>query len=76
MKTIGSMFEGGDQIRKLLMETVIQQGEMDRSALVFGMMSLIVDLKPADISQRQWGEMVAGVFGHFARQADNQEPLQ
>lgn len=73
---IGTLFEGGAQIRKLLMETAIEQGGMDRAALVFGMMELIVDLKPEGESMLEWAKHTAEVFGHFARQKSRTETLQ
>lgn len=73
MDKIGTMFEGGQQVRKLLMEKVIEQGGMDRAALVFGMVELIIDLRPDGMTMRAWVNKVGSVFGHFARQKDGAE---
>ncbi len=73
---VDRLFVGGQQIRKLLMEKVIEQGGMDRAALVFGMVELIVDLKPEDEPMREWVTRVAEVMGHFVRQKEGRHTKQ
>lgn len=75
-ETIGRLFEGGQQIRKLLMEKVIDQGGMDRAALVFGMVELIVDLKPEDEPMTTWLTELGKLFGHFANQKEGRVTKQ
>lgn len=76
MEKIGKMFEGGQQVRKLLLETCMEQGGMDRAAMVFGMVELIIDLKPEDKTMEEWQKMVAGVFNHFAQEKQGQHTKQ
>lgn len=75
-KDIDRLLVGGRQIRKILMEKVIEQGGMDRAPLVFGMVELIVDLKPEDEPMREWVTRVAGVMGHFVRQKEGRHTKQ
>jgi len=67
----GTLFEGGQQVKRLLLEAVIKQDGMDRAAAVFGMLELIVDMKPEGAPLREWAKEVVRVFSHFVNQKEN-----
>jgi len=65
---IDQMLLDGSKVRNYVLEYVNTHGDTPISSLVFGMVELIIDLKPEDDSMEYWVDQVGTVIGHFARE--------
>ena len=60
------LFEGSKKIRELLMKHVIESVGTSRAALIWGMVDLMVQLNPGNMSAHEWAREIGTVFKAFS----------